>query len=146
MLSLQGLSARPRPRCVPAFARVCMACEYTWLVCACVRPISHVTQTRAHLQAHRHTHRRARARTHTHTQTHVRPKPNRHINKKTQNQRLRHGRRGEDGGRGDGGFDEGGGKKKRRKREGGHGHGKTGNHFYNAVDIKGKRRRADRPN
>ena len=71
MLSLQGLSARPRPRCVPAFARVCMACEYTWLVCACVRPISHVTQTRAHLQAHRHTHRRARARAHTHTHKHT---------------------------------------------------------------------------
>jgi hypothetical protein len=41
---------------------------------------------------------------------------------------------------------QGSGKKKRRKREGGFTKEKTGNHFYNAVDIKGKRRRMDRPN
>ena len=64
-----------------------------------------------------------------------RPKPGRHVNKKM---RDRNKNRGEDG--------EGSGKKKRRKREGGFSKEKTGQHFYNAVDVKGKRRRADRPN
>ena len=62
------------------------------------------------------------------------PPPRRHVNKKSRNRR---------GGRAD---EDGGEKKKRRKREGGFNKQKTGDHFYNAVDIKGKRRRADRPN
>jgi hypothetical protein len=64
-----------------------------------------------------------------------RPKPGRHVNKKM---RDRNKNRGEDG--------EGSSTKKRRKREGGFSKEKTGQHFYNAVDVKGKRRRADRPN
>jgi len=65
-----------------------------------------------------------------------RPKPNRHINKKSRDRRVSRG--AEDG--------TGSSKKKTRKREGGANKGKTGDHFYNAVDIKGKRRRMDRPN
>ena len=57
------------------------------------------------------------------------------VNKKM---RDRNKNRGEDG--------EGSSTKKRRKREGGFSKEKTGQHFYNAVDVKGKRRRADRPN